>query len=328
MIEYGMPAEEYHAIPALSYSGMCDLAVSPLRYWHLWVNPSRPKDEPTKFMEFGSALHCAILEPAAFDSRYVCALDPSEFESCLETIGEMRAWLESRGKKPSGTRKDEMIRQVQAVDPAWPILDVLKAEYAAQHEGKTEFKKDDWFRLGGAAQALRQEPQFAELLQSGHSEVTFLATHPGTGIKLKCRTDWASETHTVDVKSFTVTRGKSVDQAVNDAIYYERYHWQARFYALVRSLADGNKSRSGAQHAPEHVLAFVESEKPHEVRLRSLRPVEAGSVNMLWERARFETDTLIRLYAECWERYGEKPWRTSRDVEPLINEEFPQLAFS
>jgi hypothetical protein len=41
---------------------MKDLAVSPLRYWHLNLNPNRPPRIETPEMQFGTALHCLVLE--------------------------------------------------------------------------------------------------------------------------------------------------------------------------------------------------------------------------------------------------------------------------
>jgi hypothetical protein len=47
-------------MPGLSFSGMKDFAVSPLRYWYRNINPNRPPFEATPEMQLGSALHCAV----------------------------------------------------------------------------------------------------------------------------------------------------------------------------------------------------------------------------------------------------------------------------
>jgi hypothetical protein len=147
-----------------------------------------------------------------------------------------------------------------------------------------------------------------------------------TGVLLKARMDWVAPKRTLDLKTFSATRGKSIDKCVTDAIFYECYYRQAYFYSLIRSMQEGGSGN--AQTAPEFVMVFVESDRPYEVRIRSLLPKCAGNVNLYWERARVECRSLIRVYADYSERFGAKPWRLEQDVEPLMDEEMPQLAWN
>ena len=64
-IKSNFPAEAYHASNGLSKSGMVKLLKSPAHY-KAYLNEE--KKEPTKAMQIGTATHCAILEPALFDS--------------------------------------------------------------------------------------------------------------------------------------------------------------------------------------------------------------------------------------------------------------------
>lgn len=57
-----MPAELYHAIEALSSSGVSKLLQSPAHYRLTRDQPSAP----TPAMRFGSAVHCGVLEPSRF----------------------------------------------------------------------------------------------------------------------------------------------------------------------------------------------------------------------------------------------------------------------
>lgn len=319
-----MTLEDYLVAPGLSSSGLDDFAVSPLRYWHLQVNPNRPTVEPTSFMEFGSALHCAVLEPDAFESRYCQKLDPSEIDGCLDTIGDMRGWLLERGVKAKGTRKDEVIDQVLRVDETAPVLAILRQEHDKLHEGKIKFNSKDWFRIGGAAQALRDEPELQTIMshESGNVERTFIVNY--NGVPLKSRMDFVSPDATLDLKTITARRGQSFDKSVTNAIWYEGYHRQAFFYCLVRSIAEGLEN---PQKAPPFIFAFVESDDPHETRIREFRPTEAGEVNMLWERARVEVTSMIQEYARLYKEFGERPWRYAQRLDPLVSEEFPQVLF-
>ena len=57
---------EYEAIPALSYSGMKELARSPAHY-KSWLTDKR---EETKALRIGKAVHCAFLQPDLWAKTY------------------------------------------------------------------------------------------------------------------------------------------------------------------------------------------------------------------------------------------------------------------
>ena len=324
---------EHHAIRALSNSGMRDLAVSPLRYWYRWINPApKPEaEEETAAQTMGSALHCAVLESEeAFERRYARAIDPSDWPVCLDTIQDIRGWITDKGEKPKGTRKDEVIAQaldvMRRTGEEVPILQVEQARFHLQNEGKTILHPDEWERLAGMALALSEEPALKPILRTGKAEVSMVARDPETGVLLKARLDWMAPKTTLDLKSFTVKRGNSIDKAVHDAIYYEGYYRQAYFYDLVRRLAVGED-----QGRTDFVFAFVESDQPHETRLKRLETKRGGSLNLFWERARIEVRTMIRQYAECLAKFGDDPndpWREKQEIWTLADEDIRQLAYA
>lgn len=308
----------YFAADGLSNSMLKDLAVSPLRFWFKNINPDRPADEPTAAMQIGSAIHCAVLEPGAFDSRYACEVIPPE--GCLVTIDDLRTWIRDHGQTPKGTRKAEVIEQVRRIDPGVPILEELEREHQELHAGKVIFKADDWARIDGACAALLDEPCLESILSAGGKpEAAIFVKDVETGVLLKGKLDWLAPTLTLDLKTFTQKRDSSINKSIADAIWYEQYHRQAYFYALLRGWPtdfDGT-----------FVIAFVESDPPHEVRVKELTPSRHGSQNLFWESARHEVRHLIRLYSQCKARFGDRPWREPREVDPLYDEEIPQLAF-
>jgi hypothetical protein len=311
---------EYFDAPGLSHSGMKDLAVSPLRYWHLNLNPERPKDEPTPAMQFGSAVHCAVLEPESFLARYACEVAAADYPGCLVSMDDLRQFLRDNGFTPRGTRKTEVVEQVQGVDSRVPILEVIERRHAAANQGKVLFKREDWKRIYDAAESLRSEPRLAAILKEGRAEVPMFVKDPETGVLLKAKMDWVTSSLLLDLKTFSQTRGKSIDRSVTDAIWYEGYYRQAYLYSMIRGWP---KTWSG-----EFVIAFVEAEPPHETRFRVLRPKTGGTANLYWERARIECRSLSRLYAECMEHFGpDKPWRYAQDIHSLADEELPGLAY-
>jgi hypothetical protein len=319
-----MTASEYFAAPGLSFSSMKDLAISPLRFWARHIDPNRKPEEPSTEMIFGTALHAAVLEPAQFDARYACKLDVTDFPGALVTMDDLRAWLKSKDVVPKGTRKSELIALVQHVSADYevdeqPIIwDERMEIHSAEHKCKTLFSKEDWCRIGGATQALREEPEIQRILADGCAEVPLFSTDPDTGVPLKCRLDWMAPTCTLDVKTFSVKRsGKSIDETVADAIYYERYHWQAYLYSYMRMLATG-----GAR--TPIVIAFVESEQPYEVRIKKLSP----GPSLYWSSARMAVRNLIIQYAQCVERFGDQHWRYRQSIEELQDEEMRALTYA
>ena len=314
---------DYSSIPGLNYSGMKDLAISPLRYWHLHINPDRPEPEPTPAMAFGSALHCKVLEPDQFTSRYCKAFNPGDYPEALRTIDDIRGWLTGRGLKPKGTRKGDLIQQVVEADPETAILDVLEGYHARDVGDREILSADFWRDVHGAAEALYAEPSFMALLTQGKPEVTMTATDPKTGVPLKCRCDLVGDGWILDVKTFSQMKDKSIDKTITDALWFNHYLWQAYLYSYVRSLQPG----AGKIKDCRFIFAFVESTEPYEVRLREVLPV-FGEVNMYWEWARGEVNALIRQYAECLERWGEKRWCGQAEVNPLLDEDIKQLAWA
>jgi hypothetical protein len=316
-----MTEQEYRALPGLSYSAMKDLAISPLRFWFRHVNPERIPEEPTPEMKLGSALHCAVLEPTEFDKRYARAFIAEP--DCLVTIEDLRGFLRENGVQPKGTRKAEVIAQVRSAFPSAPIYDLLAEEHASRTAGKVILGAGDWYRLARSAESLLEEPQLREILREGRPEAPLFATDPATGIPLKCRVDWLAAKVTLDLKTFSQKREKSIEKTIADAIFYEGYYRQAFTYQLIRRMALGENHGDS-----EFVIAFVESEEPHETRIRSLLPKVGGNVNMYWERARIELRGLIDTYHEYMRHFGvERPWKYAQEINPLEDAEVPALAY-
>ncbi|HXI40815.1 MAG TPA: PD-(D/E)XK nuclease-like domain-containing protein [Bryobacteraceae bacterium] len=309
--------QDYYGAPGLSQSALKDLAISPLRFWHCHVNPNAPLIEPTAEMNFGSALHCAILEPKEFDKRFAREFTADQVQGCLVTIEDLRAWLRDKGHTPKGTRKADLILQVQKVDEFQPILEVLEAEHAAKTTGMIVLSDEAWTRVAGAAASLMEEQRVQELLKEGQPEVALTKTFEG--VLLKGLLDWVHPHVTADFKTFAQKRGKSIDQCVADAIYYEGYYRQAVFYAILRGWPD--------TYDGSFVMPFVESEPPHEVRIKLLTPKVGGQPTVYWTRALLEIRSMIRTYDEYLKQFGDKPWRYAREIESLVDEEMKAMVY-
>jgi hypothetical protein len=320
-----MTESEYRAIRALSFSSMKDLEVSPYRFWYHHINPNRPEREASPQMDFGTALHCAILQPPeVFDSQYACALNAEEIPDVLDTVDDMKEWLTANGLSAKGAKKkDDYIALVQAYSPNQPILSVLKSAHAARNAGKTILSVDDWARLTGCVESLRSEPLVNELLRDGEAEVPIIAVDPEYGVQQKCRIDWFHPGYTVDFKTFSTKGHKSVDETVADAIWYEGYLNQGFFYATLRyqkGLQDGSE-----QTLKPFINVFIESDPPYEVRIRQM---DFTGADLYHQQTKLHVRRMVELYANCLETYGEKPWRDTQDIRQVQDENFRQLAWT
>lgn len=304
------------AEPALSHSGMKDMLISPLRFWYRHIRPDREEVEPTPEMIFGSALHCAVLEPHQFDQRYARAVDKADFP--LVTIEDLRGWLASHGVEAKGTRKGPIVDQVIAVDSRAPVYDVAVADHYTKHGGKVTLPIETWQRVSDAAEALQAEPKLIDILKTGRAEVALTGRDPDTKVMLRGVLDWVCPKITMDIKTFTYRKG-SIDRSIADAILYQGYHRQAYTYTALRAL----NGESGCGF----VIPFVESEQPHEVRLKILRGKRGGQPNLYWLRAQLEVRDCLRKFRECLDHFGiEKPWRYAQEIDPLNDEEIPGLS--
>jgi len=314
-----MTKAEYFALPGLSQSGMKDLAVSPLRYWFLHINPDRPEDKPSAEQQFGNAVHCAVLEPEQFESRYAVECEASDYEKCLVTIADIREFITSKGHKPKGTLKADLIIQAHSIDSSMPILDIELARAARANEGKVVLSKFDRDRAMVCAGALREEPQLRPILEAEHAFAELSITTEENGVLLKGCLDWVWPGGFLDIKTFQQKSSASIDKTVTNAIFYEAYYRQMYFYA---------KLKGWPEWKGEAVMAFVESVPPHEVRIRSFQPKSGGQATLYWQRALLETRDLIAKYKYYSDRFGAAPWREDCKIEVLEDEEISQLAYS
>lgn len=350
-IYFGMSAEEYHAAPGLSHSGMRELAVSPLRYWHRYVNPDRTPQEPTPAQRLGTALHYLILEPGAFALRYGRKLRKEDHPKALVTIDDLKGWLAGNGLPTGHKRKQDLIDRIQeaAAKSEWagPVLwDLVVEQHARENAGRELLDPEEFARIEAAASVARADPLIDALLSDGYPEVSIFVRDPETGVLLKCRLDHVTAQWTVDLKSFTNRRAKEQGQAIVDAIWYEGYYQQAVWYHDLRELASRKLAAGDLVCHGEGVLrltdalsnheghrfafVFVESEPPHELGavLLAREPLNGAQPEEYWSEARRHQRRMVRLFAECRERFGDSPWRDRVEVRELLDADMPQLRYA
>lgn len=161
----GLPFAEYNAdLGSVSASGLRLLASSPLHHWHALRRPDREPEVPTDAQVFGTAIHCAVLEPDAFESRFAA--------------------------------RPPMDRRTKEGKAAY-------AEFMESIGDRSELKSDQWHGALAVAASVRETEMGRMLLAGGRSEVSVYWTDRATGIRCRMRPDFvpSSQPVLVDLKS-------------------------------------------------------------------------------------------------------------------------------
>jgi hypothetical protein len=107
-----MAAEEYHRNKdAVGHSSLVRIMRSPAHFQEYVTHPP----EPTPAMAFGTAVHCAVLEPAAFASDYA-VFDESQLEGSLQSLDDYKAAAAELGIKVGKMKKEEIKDAIKATD--------------------------------------------------------------------------------------------------------------------------------------------------------------------------------------------------------------------
>lgn len=138
------------------------LVKSPFHFWSACFDPTRRPEDPTPAQRLGSAIHCAVLEPAEFLKRY--ALAPQVDRRTKSGKEVFEAFLVASAGK------------LVLTDREWEICERIQINVRSNH----------------AAQAI---------LEEGDAEVTLVWEDPIEGVLCKGRLDWLSVDAIVDIKS-------------------------------------------------------------------------------------------------------------------------------
>lgn len=235
-IYFGLDEEIYHAVERLSNSGIQKLAVSPGTFWvDSWLNPTPPRltDDQAKRREMirvlGRAYHCARLEPDQFEQRYCRALDKSDYD--LTSDSAIKAQLKALDQKQTIADESILDRARRLVEAGFEgtIYHIALDAWERARAGRipiTGVLFDDILR---DQERLLSNGPIVELFGDGQPEVSIFWTDE-LGIPMKCRIDWLTAQRALDFKTFDNSRGKVLEQAISDAVRYNRYYTQPAVY--------------------------------------------------------------------------------------------------
>lgn len=221
----GMSNAEYHADPAISKSGLDEVNRSPLHYWTRYLDPNREPRKETPALAFGTAVHCAILEPDRFVTDYI--------------------------KAPKFDRRTNAGK-------------AAAAEFEAANAGRLWLDGTDYDACLRVRDAMRDHPAVAHLLRGGKRERSLfwtdelltndVADDPLPAVQCKARPDWLADDYSIIADVKTTDDARSA--AFSRSIWNYRYHVQAALYL------DGVRAVT-AELPRLFVFIVVEKEPPY-----------------------------------------------------------------
>jgi hypothetical protein len=271
-IYFGMPEEEYHALPALSSHGIRDVASSPMLYWsripflsEIARKRKAERDEKERIhYTIGKAYHCRIMEGLdAFNARFAVWLTDEECKGALDGTDQIKAAINATGRKPyakvwdtlpdsteqyeRAAKKADWIAQLLDLDPQARILDKLNEQHAFNHRGKSFITAEAFDQLEIAAKMVEADPEVRHAFTGGHAEVVLIWYCPKTGVPMKARCDYLKQKAIVDLKTVANQQGRSIERAIAHEVANYRYAIQPSVYVEgvneVRKLVRDGKAQ-------------------------------------------------------------------------------------
>jgi hypothetical protein len=253
--------EKYSEIPALNWSTLKKIAISPAWLRHCIDHPEEESDKDA--YRQGRATHCATLEPERFLSDYV--VQPDFAQMARDKFGSLR------------TKESQNYR------------DANQAEWFENHNRpEIEIISQEEFDIAlRSAAAIRKNVHAMRLLENAKCEQTIQWFDPDTGISCKGRADIVSG-RIVDLKT---TRRNTVREILMDASRYD-YHAQVAWYhdgAVQAQLIPGDIQPAAIFVNASPNSTFVDV-AVIDMELTPIEVLEAG---------RRQYKRLIQLYAGC-----------------------------
>ena len=309
-IIYDLPESEYHSVDATSASLIKKFLISPVDAFDSLYGERK---EDTAAMIYGSAMHKLILEGRqAFESAYTKGFDKTEFPDALDTVKEIVSFMDGQGIKATAKNKTELIEECLSHFPDVQFLDRLKAAHGRESAGKTPLSASDYNEISGVEWVNKLLPP------NGKSEVSIFWDHPDWG-PCKCRLDHlannGNDFKITDLKSFTNSRQKPVERAVEMDIFAFSYHLQAAFYT------EAVKTHFDYAENVTFDLLFIEKGKQFPNILPRDITMDGTELGTACGR---KIDEVAKKIAAFRKEFGAlRPWNRVHNSEPINIEHLP-----
>lgn len=341
-VYFGMSEEQYHAIPALSATGVKHLLTSSMDFWaRSWLNPWKEDDkgeEDSEAREIGKAYHLRLLEgKEKFYATYAPAFI-SDDPNALETKEDMKTALGKAGIKDGLSKYDRagLISLLKKADPSAVILDDLRAAHLAEHPNKLFLPWGLIRKMELSAAMIENHPALKYYFRGGYAEVTIVFY--AYGLLFKCRIDYLKVKALNDLKTFANQMGKRIERAIYADVTNNKYFIPGSLYLTGCDAAKEFVRKKKCFYADNGVIQNVDVLMPPEFRkwLDAFAASEPHDMNFVFQQKGIAPVTRAALYSRkdsmfdvaldniryaaeefkrYWKVYGAEPWV---DMEPGI----------
>lgn len=292
-IYFGLPDEVYHNVPRLGATSLIKLNSSPGDFWNgSWLDPDRKdeadEDEVKAWKVTGRAYHCARLEPDQFEVRYCrkpakadYAEQAAQYGACWNgtDIGNALADLGAT-KKSAGESVADQGQRLEDMGYEGVIWPLVQARAEREQGERIALDAKVWDQIARDMERLRGSKEIAsKFTDKGASEVSVFWTDENN-IQRKARFDRLEPDYWLDFKTFDNSRGKRLEQAINDAIRYNRYYVTAASYRegyiAIRQL----QVIGTANEVEQHLIARIQI-SPKDPRMWFVFQQKSGVPNLL-----------------------------------------------
>lgn len=343
-VYFGLPDTNYHAIPALSASGVKMLRVSTLDFWsRSWMNPTREEDigDDSDAQILGTAYHARILEGReVFLTRFAPDLNSKDYPYALKTADDIKARLrelKSAGAEVKlGGKKDDLVDALLTLEPTAQVWDVICDGYAKEHPGKTFLPPDLMDKVEFSAAMIERKPDLKDDFRDGMPEVTVVYRCPDTDILCKLRMDYLKPRSIKDLKSFSNLQQRPIGDAINREFANRRMPYQAAWYLDgARYIAGFIKSGQVFGEVERAYLLKLAADYEKDFKFvfvqKGPAPVARGwrftSKLGLFEIAKARNDAAKMMFAECLAAYPNgAPWVDAVPTQDFNDDDVPTWA--
>ncbi|HYF56107.1 MAG TPA: PD-(D/E)XK nuclease-like domain-containing protein [Salinarimonas sp.] len=334
-VVFGMDQDKYHAVPALSNTGIKHLLISETDYWaRSWMN-TNPIEEPPEESEakkIGKAYDKRITEGReAFYRSYAAALDASQHTDALRTMEDLRDAIRDLGQKPKGKSKADLANQLLTLAPGAKVWDHLVSEHEQFHAGKVMLHPGLIRRIEIAAAMIEKSPGLRKAFTGGMAQVAIFWVCPHTGVPMKALLDYLKPKAIVDLKTFANKRGLPIKRAIALEIANYGYHIQTAVYheaanQLAGFIKDGLVRGDVAPEFLQAVAAADSRTFMFVFQQKGIAPVAKGRVlpkMNVYDIARIQVRTAKETFARCVETFGPDMWIDPSDIDEIDDTEIP-----
>ncbi len=264
-----MSNTDYHGDYGVSRSQLMTFKRSPLHFWYENISGTYIKPESSSSMNFGSALHCYLLENDKFDDQFICNTNSISIPKLplLREVG--RLVYDSMKAK---------IEELKAVKH------IQEYEFNMQCQGKTVITKEELDKIKDIKTTLLSRNYENNLLIGGKNEHSIFWQDKESGLICKCRPDIWHESMVVDLKTTADASFKSCQSS----IYRYGYHIQSAM------ILDGIYAATG-KLLETFVFLFVEKEAPYATGIYIMD-------DQTIEQGRIEYKKYLLRLKECYDK--------------------------